>query len=189
MRMIFVCRRPWVSHLTSGITKCHKLSVVWCKYWYPAIHIHGKGYQNPSIAKYHSFWLTSWLHDIRFLAAAKMNWKCWNLICQSLALLIWVSPCFCPNLGAALFSSTFRSRSSKFRSRFLLIIQSMRARLRAQEPKPFVSYKCEGWAPGEYPRESVSPTALFYSSAQTGHDGSSRLWATPTASKETSHGD
>lgn len=57
-------------------------SVIWCKYWYPTTHTHGKGYQNLSIAKYHSFWLTSLLSDIRILAFAKMNWKCWNLICE-----------------------------------------------------------------------------------------------------------
>lgn len=91
VRTIFVCRRLWVSHLTSSIAKCHKLSGVWCKYRYPATHTQGKGYQNLSIAKYRSFWLTSWLRDIRSLAIAKMNWMCWNLICQSLKLFIrWV---------------------------------------------------------------------------------------------------
>ena len=144
VRAVCLCRRPWVSHLTSCVAKCNKLSVVWCKYWYPATHIHGKGYQNLSIAKYHSFWLTSWLHDIRLLASAKMNRRCWNLICQSLALLIWVSPHFCPSLGAALFSSTFRSRSSKFSSKFLLIIQFRNAQFRLREPKPFISSEFKG---------------------------------------------
>ena len=35
----------------------------------------------------------------------------------------------------------------------------------------------------------MSPTILFHPSAKTKHDDYSRLWATPTGSKETSHKD
>lgn len=54
-----------------NVTHC-----LWCDVNIDILRLTLTGYQNLSIAKYHSSRLTSWLHDIRTLASAKMIWKC-----------------------------------------------------------------------------------------------------------------